>query len=253
MRIALWVVLISLAVAPVASAHDFFQPLWRGQEGTSTLIYDTSWTEYNYFNDYGGGLSPPQIHYEPGWNCWEDPMIVGSPPFGWYLPWQSHNSKLVFEMDNYDNNRLQKDIRIQVTFYAPNWGEYWDNWYMSAWAASNDAWEYPFTGWDSTWDLEYVDATVVPGYGENWVCAAFDLQLQPNPDSEIIALQFGSLWPWWYDGGGTLWYPGGGAGYVWIDQVVIDTRCTDMPEPGTTCLLLTLIGSAAMLRRRRRA
>ncbi len=245
------VILCTLAIAPLATAHDLLPPSWRGTPGTSTLCYDNNWLTPDYFTSYGGGLAGPKINYQDGWTYW-DGGIFGMPGYGWQLPWGNRNSRLIFEMDNYDNNNLQKDIRVQVTFYAPNFYQYNQPWSLRVWANSNDPWNPGDPNyWDGSYDIAYSSVQGIPGYN-GWMCAAFDLQLRPNPDSETIGLDFGTSWPWWYYypiGGHPYpyWaYPGGGS--VIIDQVVIDTRC--VPEP-VTMTLLALGGVGLLLKRRR--
>ena len=257
MKTALWTLVIVLAVAPLAMAHDLLPPSWRGEAGTSTLWYDNYWNNYDYFTDYGGGLAPPEIHYENGWNYWDGSQF-GMPGYGWKLPWGYNNRKLIFEMDNYDNDRLYKDIRVQVTFYAPNYysspyytDPYSNPWYLRVWAASNVPYDPNDPGyWEGSYDVEYADVYAAPGGYDGWMVAAFDLRLEPNPDSETIGLDFGtgSLWPWWYFNNGDWAYPWF-SGSVYIDQVVIDTRCSDVPEPSVFCLLA--MGGAMMLLVRR--
>ena len=243
---ALWALLIVSVIALPVSAHDLLPPDWRGSPGTSTVVYDNFGDTYDYFTDYGGGLAPPEIHYEctDHWDFWNSP-IFGGPDFGWKLPWTWRDCRMVFNLDNYDSDNMYKDIRVQVTFYAPNFYEYYDPWCLNVWACSDKSWdpEHPeLWDCDSVWNLEYEEIELVSSYN-GWVCAAFDLQLSPNPDSETIALQF-SDWPWWYYPTGYWTYPNYG-GHIYIDQVVIDTRCSDVPEPSMFCLLAA--GGAMLL------
>jgi len=254
MRVTLWSFLIVSALAPLAAGHDLLPPSWRGEPGTSTLVYDNYWDTYDSFTSYDGTLAEPEIGYEcTAWSYWDAPPAFGGPGYGWKLPWNYKNCRLFFNMDNYDNDNLYKDIRIQVTFYAPNYYEYFgDPWYLNVWACSNEPFdpEHP-ENWscDGNVGLEPKEATIVPTYN-GWMCAAFDLQLRPNPDSETIAIQFGDYWPWWYYPTGDWAGPYPYGGHIYIDQVVIDTRCSDVPEPSVFCLLA--IGGAVVLFVRRR-
>jgi len=231
-----------LAVPSLAAAHDVLPPSWRGEEGTSRLVYDNNWLTPDEFSSYDGSLAPPEIHYENGWDYWDQPRF-GMPGYGWYLPWGYQHQRMIFELDNYDNNNPRKDIRVQVTVYAPDWDMYFQPWSLRVWAQTDQTYG-PGMPWDGYFDTQWVSSEEVVGY-LGWRTIAFDLSLYPNPDSEIIGLDFSQM-PWWYLPNGQWgWY--GGYGNVWIDQVVIDTRC--VPEPATMSLLG--LGALALVRRRR--
>ncbi len=240
--IVVWVAAM-LAVPSLVVAHDMFPPDWRGDPGTSRVVYDSNWQTPDAFWSYDGSLAPPEIHYEDGWDYWDRPRF-GLPGFGWRLPWDYRHQKMIFELDNYNEDRPQKDIRVQVTFYAPDWYDYYQPWWLRVWAQTDQPYD-PGMPWDRSYDVEWVASEQVAGY-YGWRTVAFDLTLYPNPDKEIIGLDFSQM-PWWYNLDGQ-WGWGYGWGSVWIDQVVIDTRC--VPEPAMMSLLG--LGALALLRRRRR-
>jgi hypothetical protein len=125
-----------------------------------------------------------------------------------------------FYLDNSDLPRPEKRIRIQVTWWSGGDDiEATNVWFSGPSWPSGD----PDAGFEWVPSQEYTHA-------DNWVTSAFDFTLEPNPSQEVIGIY--------------------SSGYVYLDQVVIDTWC--VPEPSTLVLLATAaVGLLLFVRRRR--
>jgi len=232
-------VLAALICLPASAwAHDLLPPSWRGRPGTSVARWD-SWSGCDSFWSYDGSLSAPEYHYESGWNYYEGPWFLEDGIFR--VPYSSRYQRLAFELDNYDDNRPWKDIRVQVTLYGAGYN--FEDYYLSVWTwADPSEWEDPMPGGDVEAILSATEPVEVAGQ-PGWFVLAFDLRMWPNPDRETIGLQF--LQGPFYNVSGQYTATGGN---VWVGQVVIDTYC--VPEPAT--LMLLALGGLAVIRRKKR-
>lgn len=210
-----------LVPAGPVSADDIFPPWYYGQPGSQYAIWET-WTD--------SAIPPnPPSSYADYWETWDGVYgpLLNSPTVslksgGTYLPywpddtgrldvWQVNaDDGLVFYLDNYDDPKLYKFVRIQITYYDP------------VGAINPDEFKV-------TTDIhEFFPAELVgsENWGDGWFTEAFDFVLSPNPVQEWIGLRFND----YTDG-------------VYIDQVVIDTWCTDDPSPVPIPGAVWLLGS----------
>ena len=135
------------------------------------------------------------------------------------------DSQIDFWLPNFyqDPPNPYKKVQIQVTYFAISVSQY----------SSVDASTFPYLA-------EVGEPVLIAeyAYGDGWYTDVWNLQIQPNPPSEFIYVNFtnGLL------GVGELpLYP------AYLDQVVIDTIC--VPEPATIGLLG--LGVLAFLRKRK--
>lgn len=226
-------------LAASATADDMLPPDWRGEPGTIMAEW-SSWGQAGV----GPGmlvLLGDQVTANPGDF---DPMATAA-----YAHW---NSSVVvldswagrtgvlevnpggglgpvsFGLRNYDNDNPLKRIRIQITFMGSG--------VMDFYVASGSGGGIPGDPPWPTLPWTKRDAIVATSYqhDDGWTTSAYDLSIEPNPDWEVIMLDWG--------------YTGPDTWVSWIDQVVIDTQC--VPEPATLSLLG--LGALAVIRRRRK-
>lgn len=202
----------SLAVAvPSALADDLTPPAWRGDPGTTFQHWG--------FNSPGGGppdsgvnnpYGNPQMIVGPG-VMW-DPIDPSGQRMGSLV--LSFNDTVVFEIPNHGHQAGPKELWLQYTYTSPNG------------LAPQAAVFEPSMGGSFT----LVSST--PTHLGGGLFHRLDVYSYPScPSSEFVTLSSGLA-------GAT----------VWIDQVVIDTRC--IPAPGALGLLAAA-GALAIRRRRR--
>lgn len=221
-ELALWLCLFVLV--STASAHDAFAPDWRGQERTVHAEWN-SWD--NVLIDPGYVI--PDNGY---WDIFPSPWV--------YFPWQEslydyydvwHNQFDVIRMfqpersvnihlPNYSGGEYKR-VRLQVTYYDP-----------FGYLAPQHIEFKPLGGSYQQASTQFVGQQDI---GSNWYVLAWDFEIWPNPESEIVSFGFDNGWV----------YPGGTPAA--ITQLVIDTQC--VPEPATLTLLT--LGALALRRKRR--
>ena len=216
----LWAVLISLAVtaaAAVTRADDVIAPTWRGEGGTT-------YQEWRF--DTGANPSAPEVATNP-YGKPEASVVVGLFGSGWIDQLEGMGTKtgywdlggagtITLDIPNSPVANPYKDIWVQVTYYED----------ISQAPTVDIAGATRLGG--ETRLAEHVDT------GGDWFVDQSMWRIQPNPSSESIVLTSDPDW--------------GGV----IDQVVVDTRCSDapgVPEPASITALL--LGCGAMLFRRR--
>jgi hypothetical protein len=235
-RSRLLLVAVLLAIGGRAWGHDLLAPTWRGLPDSSVARWEGG-AEHSYFWSYDGTLTPPELNWEQGWTLFSGPWNFY---YGMYqLPRDYGSSRIVFDMDDYDQDQPEKDIRVQLTFYARDYYE-GHPWELRVWTWPEEHWSDPLPA-GQYWDVPPAGVVNHGAPYSYWWTVAFDLSLSPNPDSEMIGLDVGSF-PWWYG-------PMGSSLYFYLDEVVIDTIC--VPEPA--CLAFFAAGGLLVLRRRRRA
>jgi len=213
--------LLFITAAP-ATADDPCGPSWRGQLGTV----------YAHWNTWDVAHYPTPIAPD-SWNS--NPELTTSPyadadGAGWKgyklgryeVVGLTADNQLGFYMPNFDENE-HKEVWIQVTYNNGTTGEHPE-------FTVNTGEEVRMT--DPS--LKYSKV-----WADGWITDAWSFELWPNPEWEVIGLNFSSY--------------GGGGGNTWVDQVVIDTWCTtnNVPEPTTISLLG--LGVLSLIRRKRRA
>jgi hypothetical protein len=206
-------VVVILAIAVIIGADAFAAPPWRGSAGNITF---QQWS----FSD--ANTSPLPDAVPPLRNSYGTPELdVGSTCVwsssvdGYNGVWAMERDKLDIIIPNYTVLNPQKEMWIELTWKK---------------AGHNSFPDRPLIGITPLYDDENMDystdiSRVDLGSSGNWFTTRFVVNIWPNPPSEYITI----------------------SGDIYVDQVVIDTRC--IPEPGT----LSLLGVAALfgLKRKR--
>ena len=208
----LLMVLLVLMVTNVM-ADDFNPPAWRG----GPLSVEVEW-DFETTPQGAGGLDPDSFNAVGGSNgetLWgyythidyageyvSDPDGQGPKGGGYAF------SGFVIHLDNWIDNELYKDIRVQLTGYMSNGGEAKS--LIDPYNLGLDMSASPMNDWGVTGSYYAYDASTDITY------ASFDFRIWPNPDNEDI------------------WFNTVPQGVV-IDQVYVDT--ISIPEPASLCLL----------------
>jgi len=217
-----------LGLARLAYGDDVFPPTWRGG-------YRTVFAEWDSFIQDGTTIPPDSWSASPGGVSAPNAWLSGDAEY--YEAYLGHSGVLSLHgapswpqgsietlFENHDLGGTSVDVRIQVTYLPPVYGEF----YFSFNVQGPD-WAHAY----GTSPGPSPIATTMPD-SNGWVTSVYEFhdisEGHGLPLSETIALRQYS-----------------GTGFV--DQLVIDTRV--VPEPGT-CSLLAL-GGLALLRRRRGA
>ncbi len=200
-RTLLAAVLVLGALGPAAAwAHDLLPPPWRGQEGSTTQVWN--------FGGSADPAAPDQVNNPYGASTAD--ITVGQFGSGWLdqLPamgtqtgyWDlGSNGSIVIDIDNRPEPLPYKEIWVQVTYF-------------------NDISQAPIVNvpgatrlGTETVTVENVDASAA------WLLDLSKWRIEPNPVHEQIVVNSSPMW-----------------GAV-VDQIVVDTICA--PEPGTVGLL----------------
>jgi len=220
-KLVITVALVGL-VAPVVLADDLNPPPWeRITTPNTTYQHWDSW-----FDWYVTGEYLPDDEYNPYYEFGveDGPLVVDPYGFGEVLDEYEGRPDVLHLTDgdwleimlpNTDTPNPQKDIYFQ-------WVWHWDG-------APSYPEIYDLFGTIDNWELEVLESYPF-GETEGWWYEWFKITIYPNVDFEEI-----DIWP------------AMGGGDLYIDQIVIDTRC--VPEPAT--LGLFVIGALALLRRKR--
>lgn len=243
---AIAILLSAFLISPTI-ADDIFTPFWRGQERTVAAEWD-NWSQY-----------PADIL--PDW--WESNPILDQGPTAsandGTMLWDEFEGRtnvmqlnqdrdIIFDIPNFIGGETKK-IRMQVTYYLPH--EYIGKkgiyirpaprFSINAIKDGQILPEYNGTDMLGPDYIEFRDIYSQWDQSDKWVTVYYDLDIEPNPDREIIALSFIDMtFP-----ESRLPYP------VYVDQVVIDTHCRgEIPEPATVGLLA--IGSMSIIAMKRK-
>lgn len=198
-------------LAPVAMAHDLSPPPWRGVPG-STFQH---WMFNQPPNPIGPTL-PEQLQQNPGLS---QPSYMEPGPYGWHPEFLGmpgvlslpSSSTLRFFIPNYDVPSHFKKIRVQLTWFTGD----------------------PLTTVTPPGGPA-IGGTVTtqPIPGTPWMHSTVDFMLDGCPPFEYVAIRNNTN------------------DKVFLDQVVIDTLCTPVPEPATFAALG--LGALAFIRRKRK-
>ncbi len=211
-----------LITTGLATADDLTIPPWAGQPRTVFAEWD-DWDDFpsdmppvNWFSN-PPGLPDPCANAETEGDTAE---LLPTYAYRDDVIKLTADGDLVFKIPNFPLPNDCKKIWIQVTYHPtdPNQHPWFDVEAEGIEGMTDPVLEDRFDEWSN-----------------DWVTEAWSFQIQPNPESEEITLNFFDI------DDGTPSYP------AYVDQVVIDTWC--VPEPTTVCLLG--LGSLVFLRKRR--
>ncbi len=211
-----------LLAGQVAAADDMFPPVWRGNYGTVTAVWD-DWgpeglgprtllqTESQLFQANPGGFPPNEY---PAWAYLDSSVYVHGQLQGRQGVLEIPGSywtvdHVGFRLSDYAGGDI-KYMQVQITFFGP--GPAW----FRLGAFQEDPGEPPWT-FDPA-----VAAVVVDSYHhpDGWQTNSYQFTFEPNPLYEGFSFIFSE------DQTG------------FVDQVVIDTWC--VPEPAG--FMLALVG-----------
>ncbi len=218
-KLILIVIMMAISVVP-GFAKDYGLPgtaPWNRGDAASTYQHwefstDTGITPETYVNPYGEPTFEFEVPTNWGWTP-ATPGPDGPDVTAWTNTSTGGTGTIILHVPNNPDDNLIKFIYLQITSTkAPS----------SATPVGGGS-GGPYTG--GTWP------TGVPAWQEanGWYTYNYGLTIEPNPEFEDIAIEV----PW-----GTS-----------VDQIVVDTICIT-PEPATMTLLV-VVGSFAMLRRKR--
>ncbi len=197
-----------------AWADDVFPAPWRGDAGSFVTTFDT-WQE-----SLPGTYLPDSYEYWPVEANLGVPLAYIEFGVGTVLAgYEGRTNVLTFDqdqggedtpmlgflLDNFDEDKPLKRIRVQVTYQhvigcIPYWIE--AEWF---WPGDSDHTSMPaFEVWVDELD-----------WGDGWRTRVYEFELDPNPWDELVLIEF--------------WQYGGPQTATFVDQVVIDTLCFDLP------------------------
>ena len=240
---------LMLFVVSAAVADDLFPPIWRGWDQTLHAEWGI-WQdlEGQDLTTSGGNAFPDVTNYHD--------LVPNDPRFNPFAPVgailaagtelldeyfgrtkviaTNFDDDLTFGLPNFIGGE-EKTMRIQITWLAHLSCPYTILFDISAYGEGGqilDGWDDVMSGGQNA-GVHYAP---IPGEDDLvWCTQAADILIEPNPYYETVGIKFR------FEGEEI-------GGY--IDQVVIDTICGEVPEPMTVCLLGL---GGLFLRRKRRA
>jgi len=225
---------ISCVLSGRVEAEDLNPPAWRGEANTCYAVWEFGentlgeadiWygppsgadvTEMGGIWEVGENVAYTEyfesVEGRSGVRAFNVEEFYFDPGISYYIA-----DMLGFRLDNYANDNAEKQIWVQVVWSGLGGAPYLE-------AAASGS-----TGEEGV-SLGNLDL------GDGWTHSTYEMVLQPNPVEETVFLT----------GGGFA------ASYLYVDQVIIDTRC--VPEPSTVIMLaMGALGILTLGHRRRRA
>lgn len=157
-----------LAVPVLASADDVMPPEWRGEDGTTHVVWDSWNFDGMYFVPDVFTQNPAEPYVGPSYiapGVWapDQDGILFLDPFSILL-------------SNFDTPNPQKEIRLQIT-------------YLNIDSAPN------VLGFYGSGPLAYDLSFDYVSHGENWYTDIYDLTVWPNPEWEVFLIgnQYGPV------------------------------------------------------------
>jgi hypothetical protein len=193
-----------------ARAEDYNPPTWRGEDNTTTSVWEFDVDgSYNLvapdsFLANPGGIGAPtfSIEYDPPDTVWNETWDGADGVWRLESP-----SNITIVIPNYDLDNPIKEIWMQITYQSSGGGE-------------------PYIYTNPLYDSE--PTTSDPQVNGNYLNLTYHIIIKPNPTEETIWIQPLDC-------------------TLYIDEIVIDTIC--VPEPTTICLL-SLGGLLVLRKRR---
>jgi hypothetical protein len=216
--LALVPLLAVLVAAPVAVAEDIFDPPWE-ETDPSRL----TWQDWEFYveakvdvapDDYENPYGTPLLTMSPE-TSWEGWGVLGNPTWdgtltSWHVGGTDPAKHSIQIHNNPDPDGVRKEVWVQVTSTAPP--------ISVGGQPGHGATTTPYPG-----TTLGTDAT-----GATWYVNPYLVTFPGNPSMEYIEIWFEPC--------------------TWVEEIIIDTRCVPIPEPG----VMAIFGLAGLLLLRKR-